>query len=209
MPTHDHRPNRSLGIKIFFDRTDGGITQPEHNGHRAHMARPCDYTRASHPTSRRRCSASRPRKAATPTTASQTPPLPPATVRPPVIVHLSGPGYTPLGMNAAGYGVSALLRRGRTAVRSRGAECGRSWVWRSWVWRCRRMAGGYQRRPGLSVQADNVVCPLDHGGVVGGADNGLAFLVGNCGEESRDGLGVVLVLPRGRLVGDQQPPGTR
>ena len=49
----------------------------------------------------------------------------------------------------------------------------------------------------------------DHRGVVRGADHGLALLVSGGGQQSGDGPGVVLVLPRGRLVDDQQPPRAR
>ena len=49
----------------------------------------------------------------------------------------------------------------------------------------------------------------DDGGVVRGADHGLAFLVRGGRQQGCDGLGVVLVLPRGGLVDDQQSPRTR
>ena len=45
----------------------------------------------------------------------------------------------------------------------------------------------------------------DHRGVVRGADHGLAVLVSGGREQRRDGPGVGLVLPGGRLVDDQQP----
>ena len=50
-------------------------------------------------------------------------------------------------------------------------------------------------RPCLSVQDDHVVGLADHGGVVRRADHGLALLVRGGGQQGRDGLGVVLVLP--------------
>ena len=42
-----------------------------------------------------------------------------------------------------------------------------------------------------------------------GADHGLAFLVRRRRQQGGDRTGAVLVLPGGRLVGDQQPPRTR
>ena len=58
----------------------------------------------------------------------------------------------------------------------------------------------------LSVQGHDGVGLADHGGVVRGADHRLAFLVSGGREQSRDRPGVVLVLPRGWLVDDQQAP---
>ena len=49
----------------------------------------------------------------------------------------------------------------------------------------------------------------DYGGIVRGADHRLAFLVRGGRQQNRDGPGVALVLPGGRLVDDQQPPGAR
>src|ERR1035441_8945353 len=54
-----------------------------------------------------------------------------------------------------------------------------------------------------------MVGSADHGGIVRGADQRLAFLWRGGRQQSPDGPGVVLVLPRGRLVDDQQPPRTR
>ncbi len=58
----------------------------------------------------------------------------------------------------------------------------------------------------LSAQGDDVVGLADHHGVVRGADHGLTVLMSGRREQGRDGSGVGLVLPGGRLVDDQQPP---
>jgi hypothetical protein len=58
----------------------------------------------------------------------------------------------------------------------------------------------------LSAQGDDVVGLADHHGVVRGADHGLTVLMSGRREQGRDGSGVGLVLPGGRLVDDQHPP---
>jgi hypothetical protein len=58
----------------------------------------------------------------------------------------------------------------------------------------------------LSAQGEDVVGLADHRGVVRGADHGLAVVVSGGREQGRDGPGVGLVLPGGRLVDDQQSP---
>jgi hypothetical protein len=79
---------------------------------------------------------------------------------------------------------------------------GSTWKVQGWLPRRRRPRGG--SASSLSAEGEDVVGPADHRGVVRGADHGLAVGVSGRREQGRDGPGVGLVLPGGRLVDDQQ-----
>jgi len=81
---------------------------------------------------------------------------------------------------------------------------GSTWKVQGWLPRRRHPRGG--SASSLSAEGEDVVGLADHRGVVRGADHGLAVLVSGRREQGRDGPGVGLVLPGGRLVDDQQPP---
>ena len=84
---------------------------------------------------------------------------------------------------------------------------GSAWKVQGWLPRRRHPRGGSAST--LSAQGEDVVGLADHRGVMRGADHGLAVGVSGRREQGRDGMGVGLVLPGGRLVDDQQPPRPR
>jgi len=85
---------------------------------------------------------------------------------------------------------------------------GSAWKVQGWLPR-RRPRGGSASSlaASLSGEGEDAVGLADHRGVVRGADHGLAVGVSGGREQGRDGPGVGLVLPGGRLVDDQQPSG--
>jgi len=86
---------------------------------------------------------------------------------------------------------------------------GSTWKVQGWLPRRRRHPRGESASSlaaSLFGEGEDVVGLADHHGVVRGADHGLAVLVSGRREQGRDRPGVGLVLPGGRLVGDQQPP---